>query len=166
MALLGGGVIGGAAVATLSRPEGIQQVFTTFAIGAIFGLVIALFAVAEWAGSRLYRLRRRVPLPPESISTHAARWFGGPPWTLARQQSGELVYWRQLGPNFFTALVLLVIGVVPGLLYLFFARGTQTIAIGIVPTATGSDLEILIQPQGHDGRRAVNRFFNSLHDLG
>lgn len=165
LAIVIGAFGGGVAGLLLSTRSDSADSVRSLALGAVIGLIVTLFAVVEWVGSRRYRLARTVPLDPEAVQVHAARWFGGPPWSLSRQQPGELVFWRRLEPNILTALVLLMFGIVPGVIYLAFSRGTQTLALRIEPSSTGTDLEILVQPQGNDGRRAVSRFFNSLHDL-
>src|SRR5262249_44531499 len=110
--------------------------------------------------------QRRVPIPAAAIHRRAASWFGRAPWVLARNESDELVYWRQRGPHLLPAIILFMIGVIPGVIYLLLARGSQTVALGIVPIGNGTDREIMVQPQGEGGRRSAVGFFNSLHELG
>jgi hypothetical protein len=63
------------------------------------------------------------------------------------------------------AIFWFLLGIIPGVLYLLFSRGSQTVALGIFPTADGTDFEIVVHPQGDGGRRRAIRFFNSLHEL-
>ena len=63
------------------------------------------------------------------------------------------------------ALFYFLLGVIPGVLYLLFSRGSQTVALGIFPESDGTDLEIVVHPQGGGGRRRVVRFFNSLQAM-
>jgi hypothetical protein len=85
--------------------------------------------VDQQIGSRRYRLAQIGPLDRNLVQIYAARWFGGPPWVLSRQQPGELVFWHRLKPNMLTALLLFTLGVLSGIFYIVAAmRGTQTLA--------------------------------------
>jgi hypothetical protein len=131
----------------------------------ILGLLAALWLVLAWGSNQPFRLRRRVPFAAADVRQHAVWWFGGAPWVLSRDDGYELVFWRRTEPILGVVLILLLFGVVPGILYYFWARGTQTVAIAFADVENGADIEILVDPQGATGRSTVVRFYNSLHAL-
>jgi hypothetical protein len=160
-----GGFAGAAAGGAAYASDGLGPAGVAGLVGFALGASLTTVAVGRFVESRTYRLRRRVPVAAVAVRARATWWFGHAPWVLARDEADELVYWRQRGPHLGAAIVLFLIGVIPGVIYLLLGRGTQTVALGIFPTSDGTDLDILVHPQGEGGRRSVVRFFNSLHEL-
>jgi hypothetical protein len=135
-------------------------------VGALLGASIGAIVTGRYVGSRVFHLHREVPISAGSIRDHATSWFGRAPWVLAKNDADELVYWRQSQPNMTTAVLLLLIGILPGILYLVWPRPEQTIALGFQPNSAGTNLEIYVGPQAGGGIRTAVDFFNSLHELG
>jgi hypothetical protein len=133
--------------------------------GAVAGLLLTGALVEGWQGGRTFALERWAPLAPDAIRGHAGRWFGRAPWVLAKSDPRELIHWRRTEPVRGVVLVLLIFGVLPGILYYFWARGTQTVTIGVAPAPGGAELKIIVRPQRSDGRNQVVDVFNSLHEL-
>ncbi len=71
---LGGGVLG----MLFAIGNDSDNLFLAFALGAVFGLILAALVVAEVVDNRLYRIQRTVPIFADDVQVHAARWFGGP----------------------------------------------------------------------------------------
>jgi hypothetical protein len=145
--------------------EGLGPAVIAGVVGLVLGASLAAIGVGRFVESRSFRLRRRVPIPADTIHNLATSWFGRAPWVLARNENDQLIYWRQRGPHLLPAIFFFLLGVIPGVIYLLLARGSQTVALGIVPTGDGTDLEIMVHPQGEGGRRSAVGFFNSLHEL-
>jgi hypothetical protein len=156
------GAVLGFWLAAANDADSVWPATIVFGVG---GFLAGVIVVAGWAESRPYTLYRQVPIAADAIHGHAEQWFGRAPWVLARNDPHELVYWRRTEPAKGTVLFLLILGVVPGVLYYFWARGPQTIAIGLTPAPVGSDLEIVVHPQRSDGRNRAIDLFNSLHGL-
>ncbi|HEY7033197.1 MAG TPA: hypothetical protein VH482_17795 [Thermomicrobiales bacterium] len=159
------GVATGLAGMAVYASEGLRSAVIAGIVGLALGTGLAAIGVGRFIESRSFRLRRRVPIPAGDIHDRATSWFGRAPWALARIELDELVYWRKLGPHLLPAIFFFLFGVIPGVIYLLLARGSQTVALGIFPTEDGTDLEIVVHPQGEGGRRSAVRFFNSLHEL-
>jgi hypothetical protein len=123
----------------------------------------AIVAVVE--GGRPYHLQQWVPLFPQDILHHAARWFPSGRWTLVGSSPGMVSFTRRKEPEIGLVLVLFLIGVVPALLYLLLGGRTQSLTVLTEPAPDGTDLEIIVSSKDGGGRPAANRFFNSLHDL-
>jgi len=132
---------------------------------AVLGLVGAFGTVVAWSTNRPYTLARRVPIAPEELRRYTAWWFADAPWTLAGNDENFFVYWRRTEPLAGTVVILLLLGVVPGIIYFFLARGTQRFSIFVHPAPGGSDLQITVKPQGSEGRKRAVKFYNSLHQL-
>lgn len=158
---LAGLVIGLVSAQRNDTPTSVWVALMLAAIGSLVGLALVLI----WTESRAFHLRRQVPLTVTEVYDHAEQWFGRAPWTLARNDGRELVFWRRTEPVIIVVIVLLLFGVIPGILYYFWARGTQTIHIAVRPISGGSNLEIMVQPRAADSRKRVVDFYNSLHDL-
>ena len=132
-------------------------------IATLLGALLALALVLTWGASQPFHFRRQIPVATNDVYRHAEAWFGRAPWALSRNDGRDLVFWRRTEPVLGVVLILLILGVVPGILYYFWARGTQTVYLSIRPLPDGTDLEVLVQPRGGDGRNRVADFFNSLH---
>ena len=91
VAIVAGSLTGGVLGLLFAMGNDAENLSPAFAFGAIIGLLVATLGVDQWVGSRRYRLAQAVPLDRYLVQVHAARWFGGPPWILSRQQPGELV---------------------------------------------------------------------------
>jgi hypothetical protein len=163
--IVAGGAVAGALLGLwIGPPEGADSVWPATIFLGLGGFVIALVLVVDWLGSRPFYLQRHVPIEAQAIHDHSERWFGRAPWVLARNDPNALVYWRRTEPIAGTIFFLLL-GILPGILYYFWARGTQTVALNIAPAPGGTDLRIVGHPQGSDGRNRAVDFFNSLHRL-
>ena len=156
------GVVGVAAYAS----DGLGPAIVAGVVGLALGASLAAIGVGRYLGSRTFRLERRVPIPAGAVRDRATWWFGRAPWVLARTETDELVYWRERWPRLGVAIVLLLFGVIPGVIYLLLSRGSQTVTLGIVPTPNGTDLAIMVHPQRGGGRQNAIGFFNSLHEFG
>jgi hypothetical protein len=134
----------------------------------VFPLLLAAVGFASVAaveGGRPYHLRQWVPLAPEDILHHAARWFPSGRWTLAGSSPEMVSFTRHKEPEFGLVLVLFLVGIVPALLYLLLGGRSQSLTVLASRVPDGTDLEIIVSSKDGGGRPAANRFFNSLHDL-
>jgi len=132
---------------------------------AAFAL-LGFAAVAGFQGSQPYVFRQVVPVSPAELHRHALRWYAAAGWTLAAAvdgRSGALAFTRHSAPDPLLALVLLVFGILPGVLYLLVGGRTVTTTILIRPAPGGAELEIIASVRADGGQAAAVRFVRSLH---
>jgi hypothetical protein len=106
-----------------------------------------------------------VPLPAVDVRRHPARWYVASGWTFHGGERDALSVTRWVSPNVAVALLLLLIGIIPGLLYLLLAGGQLTTTMLMTPVPDGTELEIIVNRCGDGGQATAARVFNSLHDL-
>ena len=134
-------------------------------------IVVGLLALAPFVASLVgggggpYVLRRWVPLPPAAIRGRAVRSYAADGWTPTSDHADALAFTRRPGANPGVALLLFLLGLVPGLLYLLIGGRTQTTTILTTAAPDATALEIIATPSGTSAQAAAIRFFNSLHEL-
>jgi hypothetical protein len=111
-----------------------------------------------------YVIEAQFPIPATVLRAHAKWWFGREPWRVVRYDREEQVFTREIAPNVWIAVALLMLGALPALLYLLLARGNQVVRIAATPAGDHAYLVVQVRPQGNDGRRIAGRFINSAID--
>lgn len=147
--------------AATASGEGVLPLLVLTVVLAAFGFVVPLAV----EGGRPFLLHQWVPIPPDEILLHATRWYAATGWTSNAAQPAALSFSRCTPPFLPLAVLLLVFGIVPGLLYLFLGSGTQTAAIVNDPLPDGTRLEIVVSSRDRGGQSSAVAFFNSLHQL-
>src|SRR5579875_2758939 len=77
---------------------------------------------------------------PEDIVDSAISFFVSRGWSVDSQQRLSASFSCKAGPNGFSAMMLLLLAILPGLLYIFWPRGARAITIRARRTLRGSEL--------------------------
>ena len=164
----GGAVIGwllAAGADTADMRERLTASIVTMVVCALIGFLVGGLAAAIMVANQPYRLSRWVPLPPAVIQRHAAKHFTAAGWAVTGSHGDTVSFARETGPAAGTALLLFLLGIVPGILYLLLARRTHVISVTVTRAPDGSELAIAANRAGDGGERATIDFFNSLHEV-
>lgn len=149
------------------------RVGSRFEFGALWiPLALAMLGVglvSVVAGGRPVLLARLVPVGSSELREHAIRFYATAGWTLTTadtaSRSGVLAFVRRIGPDPFTRVVFLLLGVFPGLLYHLFAGRSVTTTIVTRTLPDGTELEIVASARADGGERAVFAFSHSPRGL-
>jgi peptidoglycan/LPS O-acetylase OafA/YrhL len=153
------------ALILLTDPDGAGRLVSIGIFALVVVSIVGLGVYGGFAGDQPYRLERFVPLPRRVIEEQAVRWFATTGWTLTGSRSDALAFTRRVGPDFGPTLLLFLLGVLPGLIYLWLGGRTQTATVLTSPAADGPDLEIVLNTRAGGGQSTAINFFNSLHEL-
>lgn len=83
---------------------------------------------------------------------HVKSWINRwPGWSLTSVEERAFVFTRTVTPNMGTAIMLLLLGIIPGLLYLLTGARKQTINVYFKP-AKKNDTELLVEAGRETGR--------------
>jgi len=136
---------------------GWQELMVILVIVGLFPLLIVLVLLAG-GRSHPYTLRRRRPLP-ERVGVR-------PGAAVARgERLGAVAFSRRAPPSAGLAILLLLGGIMPGILYLLLGGRQQATTILPRPVHDGSELEIIASDRGAGGQAAADGFYDSLHAL-
>lgn len=130
-------------------------------IGAVIGGGLALRSLDR----RPYRLSEWAPLHAETVLRHAVRWYRDAGWSVQEGSDNRVVLTRKGKPNSGTTVLLMLLFVVPGLLYWYFASRRFITSISALEVPDGCDVEIVVNQSGDGAMMTAIAFFNSLHDL-
>jgi len=129
---------------------------TSLGCGAVAAVA---FVVNET--SRPFRLPAVVPPKPVAVRRRAVAAFTADGWAVTSTMPDSIAFARREGPNWGLALLLFVLGVVPGVLYLLLGGRAQTLAVFTAPDPTGTRLQI-VGSGSAAGRTAAARFVAGL----
>lgn len=138
------------------------------AITLVFGrsgayLVLALMAVAAIVG--LLRWRRDKPkqsaaltpsCTPEQAAARTTIYMAQRGYAIAHAGQATATFTRPKKPNLDVGILLLLLGIIPGLLYFGLFRGTQAVSLAALETQEGS--EIIISGDDREGRDTLSRW--------
>lgn len=161
------GLLIGAIVAVVLRSQ------TSFAVswwylltlGALIGAVVGGAIALALADAAPYRLHEWAPIRTETILRQAVRRYREAGWSVTASADDAVTLQRRGRPNSGITVLLLLLGVIPGVVYWFLLKRTATTVIAGEAVPDGTEVEITVSQSGDGGRVSAVAFFNSLHDL-
>ena len=107
------------------------------------------------------KLSELTALPPQDVIKTAATHFIAKGWAIGYQVEDTLILRHQSGPSIILGLFLLILMILPGILYLILAKGSEsTMTIAVAAEEPGT--RVNIDWAGGEKWNEAKRFLNSL----
>ncbi|CAN5545094.1 hypothetical protein BH09CHL1_BH09CHL1_30490 [soil metagenome] len=106
--------------------------------------------------------RGKTRLSFQQVRDLAIETFGREGWTYGGETRDAVWYSRRVSANYALFAVLLVLGAIPGLIYLAAARRTQRAEVTWKARNGATYVEITISPKGDGGQRLAAEFAGKL----
>jgi hypothetical protein len=135
--------------------------------GTIFALIFWLLvgAAVAWFMVRNrspFELQTTTSLSPDEAIESAERALVVAGWQVVSKRSGAATFRAETKGSCLVALLLLLIGLIPGILYLAFRGRTMTIDVSTTPAASGTVVRFQGSTQGFGGKAAAESALKAL----
>lgn len=155
--LVGGGILGFAITLSAGASE-VEGIFFA-GVGAICGLILSIYVT----GHMPFITEFETPLRPPEARAVVRERFGRAPWSLARDEPNELLYWRPIRPHLTHTILLLTLGIWPAVIYVAISLNrTQTIVVRTQPQPDGSTVHYYAKPSHPAGRRFAGQLIEAM----
>lgn len=125
----------------------------------LIGVAIAYFM---WRNRRSFAVQHRTAVASDYIVTQAIQTYTMQGWAVTSQTPMNLTVERRLKGSCLVAMLLLLLGIIPGIFYLASRNQRMVSSIQVTPGATGSGVSIMGNMRGFGGEATAKKLVSEL----
>lgn len=128
----------------------------------IYLLIGAAIAYFMWRNRRPFSVQHRTAVASDYIVNQAIQTYTMQGWAVTSQTPMNLTVERRLQGSCLIALLLLLLGIFPGIFYLASRNKRMVSSVHVTPGATGSGVSIMGNVRGFGGEAAAKKVVREL----